>query len=231
MQIEGRNSILETLYANKKVDIIYIESGAKVDDIVKIANNKKIRIEYLNKADFNKRAKTPKPQGVLALVEDYKYVTLDDIIKDDGFIVLLDSIEDPYNLGSIIRTCECAGVDGIVIPKHHSASINETVYKTSAGAVNHMKIARVGSLNDAIDYLKDKGYFVFCTAMDGVPAKETNLKGKIGIVIGNEGSGVHRLTRQKCDGVLSISMYGKLNSLNASVACGIILFQALDQRH
>ncbi len=231
MQIEGRNSVLETLYANKKVDIIYIEQGAKVEDIVHLAQNKHIRVEYLKKADFSARAKTPKPQGVIAIIEDYKYCALDDIIKDDGFIVLLDSIEDPYNLGSIIRTCECAGVDGIVIPKHRSASINETVFKTSAGAVNHIKICRVGSLNDAIDYLKDKGYFIFATAMDGQLAKETNLKGKIGIVIGNEGNGVHRLTREKCDGTIKIQMYGRLNSLNASVACGIVLFQALEQRH
>ena len=157
-------------------------------------------------------------------------MSLESLFKEGGFIVLLDSIEDPHNLGSIIRTCECAGVDGIVIPKHRACEVNETVFKTSAGAVNHVKIAQVGSLNDAIEKMKDNGYFVFATAMDGELAKNTNLKGKIGIVIGNEGSGVHKLTRQICDGTLKIEMRGKLNSLNASVACGIIVFQALEQR-
>lgn len=230
MQIEGRNSILEAMYVNKKIDIIYLQQGLNFDEIESLAKKRGIKVVRVSKIELQKMSKTPKPQGVIAKMQDFEYCSIDDIIKDDGFVVLLDSIEDPHNLGSIIRTCECAGVDGIIIPKHRSAEVNETVVKTSAGAVNHMKIAKVGSLNDAIEYLQKCGYFVFATAMDGELCKDTNLKGKIGIVIGNEGNGVHRLTRQKCDGTLRIQMRGKLNSLNASVACGIILFQALEQR-
>lgn len=231
MQIEGRNSVLEALYANKKIDAIYLQENLRFDDIENLAKKKNVKIIKLAKNEITTMCKTPKPQGVLAKVEDYEYFSIDEIISDDGIIVLLDSIEDPHNLGSIIRTCECAGVQGVVIPKHRSASINETVYKTSAGAVNHVKVAKVGSINDTIDYLKQKGYFVFATAMDGQLVSQSNVSGKIGIVIGNEGNGVHRLTQQKCDGTLKIQMYGQLNSLNASVACGIILFQILEQRN
>ena len=230
MRIEGRNSILEALYVKKKIDVIYIQQGLNLSDIETLAKKQGVKVVTLPKTEIQKMSKTPKPQGVIAQMQDYVYCNIDDMLKDDGLIVLLDSIEDPHNLGSIIRTCECAGVDGVIIPKHRSASINETVVKTSAGAVNHIKIARVGSINDAIDYLKNNGYFVFATAMDGELINQTNMKGKIGLVIGNEGSGVHKLTKQKCDGVVRIEMYGNLNSLNASVACGIVLWQVLEQR-
>lgn len=231
MQIEGKNSVLEALRVGKKFESILIQQGSKsCGEIEQLVSAKKIGIKYVSKQKLDDISKTHKHQGVIAYIEGFKYVPLESLFKDDGFIVLLDSIEDPHNLGSIIRTCECAGVDGIVIPKHRACEVNETVFKTSAGAVNHVKIAQVGSLNDAIEKMKDNGYFVFATAMDGGLAKNTNLKGKIGIVIGNEGSGVHKLTRQICDGTLKIEMRGKLNSLNASVACGIIVFQALEQR-
>ncbi len=231
MQIEGKNSVLEALRVGKKFESLLILQGSKsCGEIEQLAAAKKIGIKYVPKQKLDDISKTHKHQGVIAYIEGFKYVPLESLFKDDGFVVLLDSIEDPHNLGSIIRTCECAGVDGIVIPKHRACEVNETVFKTSAGAVNHVKIAQVGSLNDAIEKMKDNGYFVFATAMDGELAKNTNLKGKIGIVIGNEGSGVHKLTRQICDGTLKIEMRGKLNSLNASVACGIIVFQALEQR-
>lgn len=231
MQIEGKNSVLEALRVGKKFESLLILQGSKsCGEIEQLAAAKKIGIKYVPKQKLDDISKTHKHQGVIAYIEGFKYVSLESLFKDDGFIILLDSIEDPHNLGSIIRTCECAGVDGIVIPKHRACEVNETVFKTSAGAVNHVKIAQVGSLNDAIEKMKDNGYFVFATAMDGELAKNINLKGKIGIVIGNEGSGVHKLTRQICDGTLKIEMRGKLNSLNASVACGIIVFQALEQR-
>ena len=231
MLIEVKNSVIEALNVKKKISKIYLQELNSTKDILHKAKEQGIKYEIVPKQILDKMSKTPNHQGIIAEVEDYKYSTIDELIKDDGLIVLLDSIEDPHNLGSIIRTCECAGVDGVVIPKHRSAQVNETVVKTSAGAVNHIKIAKVNSINDAIEYLKKQGYFVFATAMDGELASQTNLKGKIGLVIGNEGSGVHRLTRQLCDGTLRIEMYGKLNSLNASVACGIILFQTLEQRH
>lgn len=231
MQIEGKNSVLEALRVGKQFESLLILQGSKsAGEIEKLAQERHIKVKYVPKQKLDDISRTHKHQGVIANIEGFKYVALESLIKEDGFIVLLDSIEDPHNLGSIIRTCECAGVDGIVIPKHRACEVNETVFKTSAGAVNHVKIAQVGSLNDAIETLKRNGYFVFATVMDGEPAKSTNLTGKIGIVIGNEGSGVHRLTRQICDGTLKIEMRGKLNSLNASVACGIIVFQALEQR-
>ncbi len=231
MQIEGKNSVLEALRVGKKFESLLILQGSKsCGEIEQLATQKNINIKFVPKQKLDDISKTHKHQGVIAYIESFKYAPLESLFKDDGFIVLLDSIEDPHNLGSIIRTCECAGVDGVVIPKHRACEVNETVFKTSAGAVNHIKIAQVGSLNDAIKKMKDNGYFVFATAMDGELAKNANLKGKIGIVIGNEGSGVHRLTRQICDGTLKIEMRGKLNSLNASIACGIIVFQALEQR-
>lgn len=230
MLIEGKNSVLEALRTQKSIEKIMLMNTPSNKEVVNLARKQNVALEFTDRRALDSLSKTPNHQGVVARVQDFQYCAVDDMLRDDGLIVLLDSIEDPHNLGSIIRTCECAGVDGVIIPKHRSAQVNETVIKTSAGAVNHMKIARVGSINDAIDYLKSQGYFVFATAMDGELAKSTNLKGKIGIVIGNEGSGVHKLTREKCDGTLRIEMYGNLNSLNASVACGIILFQALDQR-
>lgn len=231
MQIEGKNSVLEALRVGKRFESLLIQQGSKSSgEIEQLAQKNGVKIKFVPKQKLDDITKTHKHQGVIAYIEDFAYVPLESLIKDDGFIVILDSIEDPHNLGSIIRTCECAGVDGIVIPKHRACEVNETVAKTSAGAVNYVKIARVGSLNDAIEMLKRNGYFVFATAMDGQLVKDTNLKGKIAIVIGNEGKGVHRLTRQICDGTLKIEMKGKLNSLNASVACGIIIYQALENR-
>lgn len=231
MLIEGKNSVAEALRVGKNFKKLWVMETNSTKDLIAAAKTKGIKVEIVKKDVLEKMSRTPNHQGLIAEIEDFVYAPIEDLIRDDGLIVLLDCIEDPHNLGSIIRTCECAGVDGVVIPKNRSAQVNETVVKTSAGAVNHLKISRVTSINDAIEFLKLQGYFVFATAMDGELAKKTNLKGKIALVIGNEGKGVHRLTRELCDGTLRIEMYGKLNSLNASVACGIILFQALEQRH
>ena len=231
MLIEGKNSVAEALRVGKKFKKLWAMQTNSTKPLIELAQKNGVRVELTKKDVLDKMARTPNHQGLIAEIEDFAYAKIDELVKDDGLIVLLDSIEDPHNLGSIIRTCECAGVDGVVIPKNRSAQVNETVVKTSAGAVNHLKIAKVTSINDAIEFLKSQGYFVFATAMDGELAKNTNLKGKIALVIGNEGKGVHRLTRELCDGTLRIEMYGKLNSLNASVACGIILFQTLEQRH
>ena len=231
MLIEGKNSVAEALRVGKKFKKLWAMQTNSTKPLIELAQKNGVKVELTKKDVLDKMARTPNHQGLIAEIEDFAYAKIDELVKDDGLIVLLDSIEDPHNLGSIIRTCECAGVDGVVIPKNRSAQVNETVVKTSAGAVNHLKIAKVTSINDAIEFLKSQGYFVFATAMDGELAKNTNLKGKIALVIGNEGKGVHRLTRELCDGTLRIEMYGKLNSLNASVACGIILFQTLEQRH
>ncbi len=240
MQIEGKNSVLEALYAKKRIDKIYIQGGSinskQINIILDLAKRNGIRYEFVYKNQLDKMSRTKNHQGVIAKIADYQYCYIDDIIKKaesqnkNAFIVVLDGIEDPYNFGSIIRTCECAGVDGIIIPEHRACGVNETVVKVSAGAINHMLISKVANINDAINKLKAEGFWVFGTAMDGKEAKSLDLRGKIAIVIGNEGNGMHELTRRNCDDIIAIKMRGKLNSLNAGVATGIVLFQALEQR-
>lgn len=240
MQIEGKNSVLEALYAKKRIDKVYLQRGIinskQINIILDLAKKNGVRYEFVYKNQLDKMSKTKNHQGVIAKVADYEYCYIDDIIKSaeqkgkDALIVILDGIEDPYNLGSIIRTCECAGVDGIIIPEHRACSVNETVVKVSAGAINHMLISRVVNINDAINKLKAEGFWVYGTAMDGKEAKTLDLRGKIAIVIGNEGNGMHELSRKNCDDMIAIKMRGKLNSLNAGVATGIVLFQALEQR-
>ena len=159
---------------------------------------------------------------------------MDDVIlgakEKDGFIVVLNEILDPHNLGSIIRVCECAGVDGLIIGKDRSASVSDTVMRISAGALNHVKVARVTNINTAIDTLKENGYWVYGAELGGESIYKSNLTGKLCLVIGGEDSGVKRLTKEKCDGIISIPMFGKVNSLNASVACGIAVYEAIRQR-
>ena len=240
MQIEGKNSVLEALYAQKKIDRICIQKGninsKQINIILDLAKRSGVRYEFVYRNQLDKMSRTKNHQGVIAIVADYEYCYIDDIIRSaeqkgkDAFVVILDGIEDPYNFGSIIRTCECAGVDGIIIPEHRACGVNETVVKVSAGAINHMLISRVANINDAIKKLKAEGFWVFGTAMDGKEAKTLDLTGKIAIVIGNEGNGMHELSRKNCDDIIAIKMRGKLNSLNAGVATGIVLFQALEQR-
>ena len=161
-------------------------------------------------------------------------IELEDIIEGgadkDGFVVILDQVTDAHNLGSIIRVCECAGVDGIIISKNRCASVNDTVMRISEGALNHVKVARVTNINNAIDELKQNGFWVYCAELGGTDIYKTVLKGKICIVIGGEDSGVTRLTKTKCDGIITIPMQGKVNSLNASVACGIAVYEVVRQR-
>ena len=240
MQIEGKNSVLEALYANKRFDRLLIQKGLnsskQVNKLFDLARERNIKYEIVGKYELDKLSKTKNHQGVIAIVSDYDYCLIDDILQKadalnkDALIVILDGIEDPFNFGNIIRTCECAGVDGIIIPKHRACGINETVAKVSAGAINHMLISRVSNINDAINKLKAEGFWVFGTAMDGKEAKTLDLTGKIAIIIGNEGNGMHELTRKNCDDMIAIKMRGQLNSLNAGVATGIVLFQALEQR-
>lgn len=240
MQIEGKNSVLEALYAKKKVKIIYLQKeilhSKQLTKITELAKQNNVHIELMPKKQLDKMSQSRNHQGVIAIIADYEYCLIDDIIdatnqnNKDALIVILDGIEDPHNLGSIIRTCECAGVDGIIIPERRACGVNETVVKVSAGAVNHVMISRVQNINDAIKKLKSEGFWVFGTAMNGKEAKTLDLTGKIAIVIGNEGNGMHELTTKNCDDIIGIKMRGKLNSLNAGVATGIVLFQALEQR-
>ncbi len=238
MKVEGRNAVHELLRTDREIDKILVRKDLEDQAskrLINIIRSHKIKIQLVDKYVIDKESESGHSQGFIAYTSDYKYFDLEDVLegaKDkDGVIVILNEVLDPHNLGSIIRVCECAGVDGLIISKDRSASVSDTVMRISEGAVNHVKIARVVNINSAIDKLKQNGYWVFGAEADGGSVYKTDLKGKICLVIGGEDSGVKRLTKQKCDGIISIPMYGKINSLNASVACGIVVFEAMRQRN
>lgn len=239
-QIEGRNSVLELLESGKDINKIFIEKGEKhgsINKIVAIARDRKIVTVEVDRQKLNQMAKSENHQGVIAIVPPFDYCEVQDILnvaKERGekpFILILDGIEDPHNLGAIIRTAETAGVHGIIIPKRRACGVNSTVYKVASGAVEHMKIARVNNLNDEIKYLKENDVWVYGTAIDGEKYYyEEELTGSIAIVIGNEGEGMSRLVKENCDVLLKIPMKGKITSLNASVSTGIVVYEAVKQR-
>lgn len=237
MKIEGRNSVYELLKTDKEIDKILVQKDLKDEPskrLINVIKSHKIKIQLVDKYVIDKESESRRSQGFIAFVSDYKYFDLQDIIdgaKDkDGFIVILNEILDPHNLGSIIRVCECAGVDGIVIAKDRSASVSDTVMRISEGALNHIKVAKVVNINNAIKELKENGYWVYGAELGGGEMYKADLTGKIAIVIGGEDSGVKQLTKKNCDGIISIPMFGKVNSLNASVACGVVVYEAVRQR-
>ena len=239
-KVEGRNAVIELLNSNRDVNKIYIQNGEKhgsINKIISIAKEKKIIINKVDKIKMDAISETKRHQGVIAIVAPYNYSTVDDIIEyahsknEELFILILDGIEDVHNLGSIIRAAETAGVHGIIIPKRRAASVNATVAKTSAGAIEYMKIARVNNLNETIKKLKEEGLWIIGTEMNAkTKYYDQDLKGPIAIVIGNEGTGISSLVKKNCDILINIPMKGKINSLNASVSTGIILYEALKQR-
>lgn len=239
-QVEGRNAVLELLQTGKDINKIYIEKGEKQGSINKIlgmAKQRKILITEIDKIKFRQMSQTPNAQGIIAIVPPFDYCDLYDIIdfakgkKEDPFLLVLDEIEDPHNLGSIIRTAETAGVHGIVIPKRRAASVNSTVAKVSAGAVEHMKIARVNNITETINILKKEGIWICGTDMDATNFYyEQDLTGPIAIVIGSEGHGMTRLVKENCDFLIKIPMQGKITSLNASVSAGIVIYEARKQK-
>ncbi len=238
--VEGRNSVLELLESGKDINKIFIESGEKqgsINKIIAVAKQRKIIITVLDKLKFRQIAQTNNPQGVIAIVPPFDYCDIYDIIdeakskNEDAFILILDGIEDPHNLGSIIRTAETAGVHGVIIPKRRAVAVNSTVNKVSAGAVEHMKIARVNNINDAINTLKKEGIWICGTdANSNKYYYNQDLTGPIAIVIGSEGFGINKLTKQNCDFLIKIPMQGKITSLNASVSTGIVIYEAVKQR-
>ena len=237
MNVEGRNAVYELLSTDKTVDKIMVQNGLRDDESRKLVNAIKesgIKFSYTDKSVLDKMSTTKRHQGFIAVVTDFLYSDLDEIISgcidSDGMIAVLDGVEDVHNLGSIIRVCECAGVSGLVIGKHRSASVNDTVMRISEGSVNHVKIARVTNINDAIDTMKEKGIWIYALELGGDNIYKTDLRGKIAVIIGGEDTGVNKLTKKKADFVVSIPMLGKINSLNASVAAGVALFEALRQR-
>lgn len=240
-QVEGRNAVLELLESGKDINKIFIEKGEKQGSINKIiakARERKILITEVDRTKFKDMAQTNNAQGVIAIVPPFDYCDIYDIMavakqkNEDPFILILDEIEDPHNLGSIIRTAETAGVHGIIIPKRRAASVNSTVSKVSAGAVQHMKIARVNNINDTIRTLKEEGVWICGTDMDtNKYYYEQDLTGPLAIVIGSEGHGMTRLVKENCDFLIKIPMNGKITSLNASVSAGIAIYEALKQKN
>ncbi|MBR3134079.1 MAG: 23S rRNA (guanosine(2251)-2'-O)-methyltransferase RlmB [Clostridia bacterium] len=240
-QIEGRNSVLELLKSSRDINKLYIQKGEKhgsILEIIALAKEKKVVISEIEKSKMDKISQTSNHQGVIAIVPPFDYCEIDDIIyeakskNENPFILILDGIEDPHNLGSIIRTAECAGVHGIIIPKRRAAQVNSTVSKTSAGAVQYVKIARVNNINEAIKELKEKDVWIYGTDMNAKTAyNKENYNAGVGIVIGNEGSGISRLVKENCDILIKIPMEGKINSLNASVSAGIIMYEVANQRN
>ena len=239
-QVEGRNSVLELLESGKDINKIFITSGEKhgsINKIIAMAKEKRSIIVEKDKRQMQEMAQAQNYQGVIAIVPPFEYCQIEDIINtakqrnEEPFVLILDGIEDPHNLGSIIRTAETAGVHGIIIPKRRAACVNSTVNKVSCGAVEHMKIARVTNISDSLQELKDNGLWICGTDIStNKYYYNQDYRGAIGIVIGNEGSGVSRLVKEKCDFISSIPMKGDIDSLNASVAAGVLAFEVVRQR-
>lgn len=239
-QVEGRNSVIELLESGRDINKIYISDGEKhgsINKIIAMAKQRKVLITEVNKTKLKEMAKTDNYQGVIAIVPPFEYCDVDDILQEaknkneNPFIVILDGIEDPHNLGSIIRTAETAGVHGIIIPKRRAASVNSTVAKVSAGAVEYMKIARVNNLNETIKDLKEKGVWICGTDINtNTYYDKQDLTGPIAIVIGSEGFGMSRLVKENCDFLIKIPMKGHITSLNAAVSAGIVIYEAVKQK-
>ena len=239
MVIYGRNPVKEALRSGQTVEKVFIQKGLKdpgLANIYKYMKDKQLVVTYVEKAKLDKMCEKGNHQGVAATVTDFEYSTVEDIENlakeknEDLMVLILDGINDPHNLGAIIRSAECFGVHGIIIPKHRSVTVNDTVVKVACGATEHMMVAKVTNLNDTIRMLKEHNVWVYATDFDGKTPSSVNLKGNIAFVIGSEGDGISKLTKELCDETLTIPQYGEINSLNASVATGIILYEAIRQR-
>ncbi|MBQ8567973.1 MAG: 23S rRNA (guanosine(2251)-2'-O)-methyltransferase RlmB [Oscillospiraceae bacterium] len=236
--IIGRNPVIEALKAGKQIDTLYVnsEAGGSIGMISRLAKDKGVVVKQVSDAKLTAMARGASHQGCIASGACAEYVSVEDILNvskskgTDPFIIICDEIEDPHNLGAIIRTAEAAGADGIIIPKRRSASLNSTVNKTSAGAASWVPVARVPNLGAAIDELKKNGVWIFGTDASGDNYTDTSFTGAIGLVIGSEGFGMGRLIREKCDHLVKLPMFGKITSLNASVAAGIFMYEAVRQR-
>ena len=238
-QIEGRNAVMEAFRSGQVIDKLFISGGCQdgpVRSIAREARKKDTIINYVPKERLDQLSQTGSHQGVIAQIAAYEYSTVEDILEkarekgEPPFIFLLDNIEDPHNLGAIIRTANLAGAHGVIIPKRRAVGLTATVAKTSAGALNYTPVAKVTNLGKTIDELKEAGIWFVCADMDGDRMYDLNLKGPIGMVIGNEGEGVSRLIREKCDFTAAIPMKGDIDSLNASVAAGILAYEIVRQR-
>lgn len=238
MLIEGRNAVREALKNDITINKLLFDKAFenRKDEVVKSAFDKKIKVEFLPKSVLDKKSKTGRHQGYIAETVNFEYCSIEKILQrakqknEKNFIVILDGIEDPHNFGAIIRSCECAGVHGIIIGKNRCAQVNETVIKTSTGAISNMPIARVSNIKDAIEELKKHDIWVYGAEIGGENIYCQKLDRNIAVVIGSEGSGIRPVVKSRCDGIITLPLKGKVNSLNASVACGIVIFEILRQR-
>lgn len=237
--VAGRNAVMEALKGSRSVNKLMIANGStegSIKEIIAVAKEKGVNIQYWDRSKLDSIARGIRHQGVLAQVAPVQYAELEDLLQvakdrnEPPFIVLLDELEDPHNLGAILRTADAAGVHGVLIPKHRSCPLSATVAKTSAGAVEHVPVARVGNLVQTIKKLKQEGLWVAAADMDGKDYYDTDLTGPLLLIIGSEGQGVGRLVKEQCDFVVRIPMVGKINSLNASVAGSILMYEAMKQR-
>ena len=237
--IEGRNAVMEALRAGKPVDRLYILDGSREGSIMTIkreARKAGITAEYVDKTRLDRMSETGHHQGVIAKIAAYHYAELDDLFRkaeekgEDPFFILLDNLEDPHNLGAILRTANVCGAHGVIIPKDRAVGLTAVVAKASAGAINYTPVARVTNLSAAMEELKKRGLWIVGADMDGETMTSLNMKGPIGLVIGAEGAGIGRLVRQNCDMIASIPCRGEIDSLNASVAAGVLCYEILRQR-
>lgn len=238
-KIEGRNAVLEAFRSGKTVDKLYIQEGLRdgvISSVLRDAKKRDVIVSFVSKDKLDMMSSDKKHQGVIALCSAYEYADIEDIFAkaeekgEDPFIFILDEIEDPHNLGAIIRTANLCGAHGVIIPKRRAAGLTSTVVKASAGAINYTPVAKVTNISKTIKELKERGMWFACADMGGTPMYDCNLTGPIGIVIGNEGNGVSRLVKENCDYVVSIPMKGDIDSLNASVAAGVLAYEVVRQR-
>lgn len=237
--IEGRNAVMEAFRSGKCIDKLFVLDGCQDGPVLSIKREAKKQdtvIRYVNKERLDQMSETGKHQGVIAYAAAYDYAEVEDIMQsakdkgEDPFIFLLDNIEDPHNLGAMIRTAHLAGAHGVIIPKNRAVGLTATVARTSAGALNYLPVAKVTNLAKTIEDLKKEGLWFVCADMDGTIMYDLNLKGPIGLVIGSEGEGVGRIVKEKCDLIASIPMKGQIDSLNASVAAGVLAYEIVRQR-
>ncbi len=239
MAVEGRNAVLEAFRSKKTIDKLYVQDGCQdgpVRTIIREARKQDTILYFVSKERLDQMSSTGKHQGVIAFSAAYEYAEVEDMMKlakergEDPFLILLDGIEDPYNLGAIIRTANLAGAHGVIIPKRRAAGLTATVARTSAGAVNYTPVAKVTNLVSAMEDLKKQGLWFVCADMGGETMYRCSLRGPIGLVVGNEGEGVSRLVKEHCDFTASIPMKGNIDSLNASVAAGVLAYEIVRQR-
>ena len=240
MIAEGKNAVTEVLKSNVTVEKVLVQKDNASHAVYELAREcraRKIPVQQVDKAALDRLSVSGRHQGILAVCTEFTYSELDELLEKDEraeeeglLLIVLDGVEDPHNVGAIIRVADCAGANGIILPKRRNCGVTDTAVKVSCGAAGHVKVAKVNNVNDAIRELKERGVTVFATDMDGDDVYKTNLTGDVAFVIGGEGHGIHDLTRKLCDGVVALPQRGKINSLNASVATGIVVYECVRQK-